>query len=126
VDLPAVGLNLQEQTLSAMGAKGTNFNLGGSGPSDVIAYPNIYQVCTYRIHHVWGCGGLICVETNQRMHITARHAKNEIVVWLWSNFDCEPHQVVHSCMGSVPGEIGFICECSPEDIQHSSWAHYQQ
>jgi len=27
-----------------MGAKGTNFNVGGSGPSDVIAFPNIYQL----------------------------------------------------------------------------------
>lgn len=40
-----MGLNLQEQTLNEMGAKGTNFDLGGSGPSDVIAYPNLYQVC---------------------------------------------------------------------------------
>jgi hypothetical protein len=28
-----------------MGAGGTNFNFSGSGPSDVIAYPNIYEVC---------------------------------------------------------------------------------
>ena len=32
------------KTLSALGAGGTNFNVGGSGPSDVIAYPNLYQV----------------------------------------------------------------------------------
>jgi hypothetical protein len=60
VDLPAVGLNLQEQTLVSMGAKGTNFNPGGSGPSDIIAFPNIYQVrCAQLIIiigsrvHVW-------------------------------------------------------------------------
>ncbi|KAF9517618.1 GMC oxidoreductase [Hydnum rufescens UP504] len=44
VNLPTVGKNLQEQTLSALGAGGTNFNVGGSGPSDVIAYPNLYQL----------------------------------------------------------------------------------
>ncbi|KAF8311835.1 alcohol oxidase [Clavulina sp. PMI_390] len=44
VNLPQVGLNLQEQTIVSMGAAGTNFNAGGSGPSDVIAYPNIYQL----------------------------------------------------------------------------------
>lgn len=27
-----------------MGAKGTNFDPKGSGPSDIIAYPNIYEV----------------------------------------------------------------------------------
>lgn len=27
-----------------MGAKGTNFDPKGDGPSDIIAYPNIYEV----------------------------------------------------------------------------------
>lgn len=39
-----------------MGAKGTNFNQGGSGPSDVIAYPNIYQLfgssATSTVNHI--------------------------------------------------------------------------
>ncbi|KAF9513839.1 GMC oxidoreductase [Hydnum rufescens UP504] len=44
IDLKTVGKNLQEQTLNSVGAGGTNFNFGGSGPSDVIAYPNIYEL----------------------------------------------------------------------------------
>ncbi|KAF8318326.1 uncharacterized protein EI90DRAFT_2941968 [Cantharellus anzutake] len=44
VNLPTVGKNLQEQSLTAQGARGTGFNVGGSGPSDVIAFPNIYQL----------------------------------------------------------------------------------
>ncbi|KAB5588733.1 Glucose oxidase [Ceratobasidium theobromae] len=44
VDLPTVGKNLQEQTMSSVGAKGNGFSKGGKGPSDVIAFPNLYQV----------------------------------------------------------------------------------
>lgn len=44
VDLQTVGRNLQEQTQSNLGATGNGFNPGGSGPSDAIAFPNIYQV----------------------------------------------------------------------------------
>jgi choline dehydrogenase-like flavoprotein len=44
VDLKTVGKNLQEQTMSSIGYKKTNFSNGGSGPSDVIAFPNLYQV----------------------------------------------------------------------------------
>ncbi|KAI0032449.1 hypothetical protein K488DRAFT_70648 [Vararia minispora EC-137] len=43
VDLPGVGRNLQEQTMSQFGAGG-RFDPNGSGPSDIIAYPNIDQV----------------------------------------------------------------------------------
>ncbi|KAF5371366.1 hypothetical protein D9615_009695 [Tricholomella constricta] len=31
-------------TLSALGARGNGFNVGGRGPSDAIAFPNLYQV----------------------------------------------------------------------------------
>lgn len=44
LDLPTVGKNLQEQTSSAIGANGNGFDVGGRGPSDAIAYPNIYQL----------------------------------------------------------------------------------
>ncbi|KAG8721074.1 hypothetical protein FRC09_008530 [Ceratobasidium sp. 395] len=44
VDLPTVGKNLQEQTMNSLGADGNGFDVGGSGPSDCIAYPNLYQV----------------------------------------------------------------------------------
>ncbi|KAA1475429.1 alcohol oxidase [Dentipellis sp. KUC8613] len=44
VDLPAVGLNLQEQTLGAVGAHGTGFDPKGKGPSDVIAFPGLKEV----------------------------------------------------------------------------------
>ncbi|KAG9093186.1 hypothetical protein FRC07_011517, partial [Ceratobasidium sp. 392] len=37
VDLPAVGKNLQEQTMNSLGADGNGFDVGGSGPSDCIA-----------------------------------------------------------------------------------------
>jgi choline dehydrogenase len=30
--------------MSSLGVKKTNFNNGGRGPSDVIAFPNLYQV----------------------------------------------------------------------------------
>jgi choline dehydrogenase len=35
---------MQEQTMTSLGAHGNGFNRGGRGPSDVIAYPNIYQL----------------------------------------------------------------------------------
>ncbi|KAF7374150.1 Glucose oxidase [Mycena sanguinolenta] len=45
VNLPTVGKNLQEQTMNALGANAiSSFNPGGQGPSDAIAYPNIYQL----------------------------------------------------------------------------------
>ncbi|KAH8091359.1 alcohol oxidase [Cristinia sonorae] len=43
IDLKTVGRNLQEQTMNSLGAHGNGFNKGGRGPSDCIAYPNIYQ-----------------------------------------------------------------------------------
>ncbi|KAJ3927900.1 MAG: glucose oxidase [Lentinula lateritia] len=47
LDMKGVGRNLQEQTMNSLGAGG-NFDYGGEGPSDCIAYPNIHQV--------FGCG----------------------------------------------------------------------
>ncbi|KIM23455.1 GMC oxidoreductase [Serendipita vermifera MAFF 305830] len=44
ISLPTVGKNLQEQTMSALGANSNGFDWGGRGPSGVIAYPNLYQV----------------------------------------------------------------------------------
>ncbi|KAK0217299.1 alcohol oxidase [Armillaria fumosa] len=43
INLKTVGRNLQEQTINSLGAAG-DFDRGGDGPSDAIAYPNIYQV----------------------------------------------------------------------------------
>ena len=47
VNLPTVGKNLQEQTMSQLGAAGTaasNSGVTGRGPNDVIAYPNFEQL----------------------------------------------------------------------------------
>jgi hypothetical protein len=44
LNLPTVGKNLQEQTMTSMGARGNGFDFGGRGPSDVIAYPNLYEL----------------------------------------------------------------------------------
>ncbi|EEB88908.1 hypothetical protein MPER_13064, partial [Moniliophthora perniciosa FA553] len=44
IDLKTVGKNLQEQSMSAMGAGGNGFDPQGRGPSDCIAYPNIRQL----------------------------------------------------------------------------------
>ncbi|KAI0638751.1 alcohol oxidase [Trametes polyzona] len=44
VDLKTVGKNLQEQTMNSLGANGNGFNPGGRGPTDAIAYPNVYQL----------------------------------------------------------------------------------
>ncbi|THH14086.1 hypothetical protein EW146_g6213 [Bondarzewia mesenterica] len=44
INLKTVGKNLQEQTMNSLGAHGNGFDKGGSGPSDVIAYPNLKQV----------------------------------------------------------------------------------
>ncbi|CEL53703.1 Glucose oxidase OS=Aspergillus niger GN=gox PE=1 SV=1 [Rhizoctonia solani AG-1 IB] len=44
VNLPTVGKNLQEQTMNSLGAKSNGFDWGGRGPSNVIAFPNLYQV----------------------------------------------------------------------------------
>ncbi|KAL0959214.1 hypothetical protein HGRIS_014493 [Hohenbuehelia grisea] len=44
IDLKTVGKNLQEQTMNSLGANGNGFDKGGRGPSDAIAYPNLYEV----------------------------------------------------------------------------------
>ena len=44
IDLPTVGKNLQEQTMSALGADGNGFDVGGRGPSNVIAFLNINEL----------------------------------------------------------------------------------
>ena len=44
INLPTVGKNLQEQTMTSLGAGGNGFDWGGRGPSDVIAYPNINEL----------------------------------------------------------------------------------
>ncbi|KAJ7075948.1 hypothetical protein B0H15DRAFT_610386 [Mycena belliarum] len=44
IDLKTVGKNLQEQTMNSLGANGNGFNKDGDGPSDAIAYPNIYEL----------------------------------------------------------------------------------
>jgi choline dehydrogenase-like flavoprotein len=44
LDIPTVGKNLQEQTMTSLGAGSNGFNVGGRGPSDVIAYPNLYEL----------------------------------------------------------------------------------
>jgi choline dehydrogenase-like flavoprotein len=62
IDLKTVGRNLQEQvrcstisyeagvdpiflqTMNSLGANGNGFDKGGRGPSDCIAFPNIYQL----------------------------------------------------------------------------------
>ncbi|KAJ7347876.1 alcohol oxidase [Mycena albidolilacea] len=45
IDLKTVGKNLQEQTMNSLGANAvSSFNKNGDGPSNAIAYPNIYQL----------------------------------------------------------------------------------
>ncbi|KAF8154931.1 hypothetical protein B0H34DRAFT_753101 [Crassisporium funariophilum] len=44
IDLKSVGKNLQEQPMNIFGAGGNGFDLGGRGPSDAIAFPNIYEI----------------------------------------------------------------------------------
>ncbi|KAG8834794.1 hypothetical protein FRC18_001468 [Serendipita sp. 400] len=44
INLPTVGKNLQEQTMSALGARSNGFDPAGRGPSDVIAFPNLYEI----------------------------------------------------------------------------------
>ncbi|KAI0360771.1 alcohol oxidase [Trametes cingulata] len=44
IDLKTVGKNLQEQTLNILGALGKDFNPGGIGPPNALAFPNIYQL----------------------------------------------------------------------------------
>ncbi|EIW59941.1 alcohol oxidase [Trametes versicolor FP-101664 SS1] len=44
IDLKGVGRNLQEQTLDVLETQGNGFSLGGDGPTDVIAFPNIYEL----------------------------------------------------------------------------------
>ncbi|KAF5309416.1 hypothetical protein D9619_012385 [Psilocybe cf. subviscida] len=44
INLKTVGKNLQEQPMSTLGARGNGFNVGGKGPTDTIAYPNLYQI----------------------------------------------------------------------------------
>ncbi|KAG5337120.1 hypothetical protein C0989_010727 [Termitomyces sp. Mn162] len=44
IDLKTVGRNLQEQPMSIFGATGNGFDVGGRGPPDAIAYPNLSQI----------------------------------------------------------------------------------
>ncbi|KAJ7674067.1 alcohol oxidase [Mycena polygramma] len=44
IDLKTVGKNLQEQTMNSLGANSNGFDPDGNGPSDAIAFPNIYQL----------------------------------------------------------------------------------
>ncbi|KAF9268268.1 glucose oxidase [Marasmius fiardii PR-910] len=44
IDLKTVGKNLQEQTSSSVGADAIDFDRGGRGPSNCIAYPNIWEL----------------------------------------------------------------------------------
>lgn len=44
VSLPGVGRNLQEQTMNSIGTPAGSYDFGGDGPSNVIAFPNIYQL----------------------------------------------------------------------------------
>ncbi|SPO27703.1 related to Glucose oxidase [Ustilago trichophora] len=43
VDLPGVGKNLQDQTMTTIGSRG-NINYSGGGPSAAIAMPNVEQI----------------------------------------------------------------------------------
>ncbi|KAG6915644.1 hypothetical protein DXG01_010608 [Tephrocybe rancida] len=44
IDLKTVGRNLQEQPMSALGAKSNGFDVKGRGPSNAIAYPSLKEV----------------------------------------------------------------------------------
>ncbi|KAH8077891.1 alcohol oxidase [Cristinia sonorae] len=52
VDLKTVGRNLQEQTQSTMSAVGNGFNDTLGGLTEVIAFPNIYQLFGARVHDI--------------------------------------------------------------------------
>ncbi|PVF96902.1 alcohol oxidase [Serendipita vermifera] len=44
LNIPTVGKNMQEQTMSSLGSSSNGFDFGGRGPSDVIAFPNLYEL----------------------------------------------------------------------------------
>lgn len=44
IDIKTVGKNLQEQTLDSIGGPTNGFDLGGIGPKDGIAFPNLRQL----------------------------------------------------------------------------------
>ncbi|KAG6860207.1 hypothetical protein C0995_014264 [Termitomyces sp. Mi166 len=44
IDIKTVGRNLQEQPMSTLGATSNGFDVGGRGPSNAIAFPNLSQV----------------------------------------------------------------------------------
>jgi choline dehydrogenase len=44
LNIPTVGKNLQEQTMSSLGSSSNGFDWGGRGPSDCIAFPNLYEL----------------------------------------------------------------------------------
>ncbi|KAJ3976604.1 hypothetical protein EV361DRAFT_882774 [Lentinula raphanica] len=51
LNMRGIGRNVQEQTMNSLGA-GDNFDYGGNGPSDCIAYPNLYQVFGWKLETV--------------------------------------------------------------------------
>jgi choline dehydrogenase len=44
LNIPTVGKNLQEQTMSVLSSSSNKFDPKGSGPSDVIAFPNLFEL----------------------------------------------------------------------------------
>jgi choline dehydrogenase-like flavoprotein len=44
LNITTVGKNLQEQTMTSLGAGGNGFDPEGNGPSDCIAFPNVYEL----------------------------------------------------------------------------------
>ncbi|CAO1632232.1 unnamed protein product [Parajaminaea phylloscopi] len=44
INLPGVGRGLIEQTMNSIGSQQGNYGVSGQGPSNVIAFPNIYQI----------------------------------------------------------------------------------
>ena len=44
IDLPGVGTGLIEQTMNSIGSNQGNYDANGGGPSNVIAFPNIFQI----------------------------------------------------------------------------------
>ena len=44
IDLKTVGKNFQEQPQNVLACQGNGFDLGGRGPPDIVAFPNIHEL----------------------------------------------------------------------------------
>lgn len=86
IDLPTVGKNLQEQTMSVLGAHGKELGKEGEGPSDVIAFPNLFELFGHQeaekvVTYMWN--NLDAWADSQKGHALSKEALKTVYELQW-------------------------------------------